>query len=188
MLRSEAILAFRRWLVRRRRRCHAFALQLRFDFHRRIQRWRKHLPPGIIRAILIILAVPLSLLPFFQFFRGTPHQLAAIKELEESVSEELLDEDSDWYQAWKASGYDQEIYMPTSSSSTTKLELATASVFKCGSHGGGVLQKVETDDEYNKVRAEFGDTTSVEAQLQALRSLGLQAEFRKDGDADTWWS
>ena len=40
------------------------------------------------------------------------------------------------------------------------------------------------DDEYNKIRAKYGDTTSVEAQLAALRSLGLQAEFRKDGDAD----
>ena len=29
-----------------------------------------------------------------------------------------------------------------------------------------------------------GDTTSVEAQIAALESLGLKAEFRKDGDAD----
>ncbi len=45
-------------------------------------------------------------------------------------------------------------------------------------------KKVETDDEYNEIRAKHGDTTSVEAQLAALRSLGLKAEFRKDGDAD----
>ena len=45
-------------------------------------------------------------------------------------------------------------------------------------------KKVRTDDEYNKIRAKFGDTTSVEAQLAALRSLGLQAEFRKDGNAE----
>jgi hypothetical protein len=45
-------------------------------------------------------------------------------------------------------------------------------------------KKVRTDDEYNKVRAKYGDTTSVEAQIAALESLGLKAEFRKDGDAD----
>ena len=45
-------------------------------------------------------------------------------------------------------------------------------------------KKVKTDDEYNKIRSKYGDTTSVEAQLAALRSLGLEAEFRKDGDAD----
>ena len=37
--------------------------------------------------------------------------------------------------------------------------------------------KVASDDEYNKVRAKFGDTTDSQAQLAALRSLGLQARF-----------
>ena len=37
--------------------------------------------------------------------------------------------------------------------------------------------KVKNDDEYNKVRARYGDTTSAEAQLSALRSLGLVANF-----------
>ena len=45
-------------------------------------------------------------------------------------------------------------------------------------------RRVKSDDEYNKIRAKFGDTTSVEAQLAALRSLGLEAEFRKDGNAE----
>ena len=35
---------------------------------------------------------------------------------------------------------------------------------------------------YNKIRERFGDTTSIEAQVRALRSLGLHAEFRQDGD------
>ena len=50
----------------------------------------------------------LSLLPFFHWFRGTPHQLAAIKELEERMPEDLLaEEDNAWFDAWKASGIDQ---------------------------------------------------------------------------------
>ena len=37
--------------------------------------------------------------------------------------------------------------------------------------------KVESDDEYNKIRAKYGDTTDSQSQLSALRSLGLQARF-----------
>ncbi len=41
--------------------------------------------------------------------------------------------------------------------------------------------KVSSDDAYNKIRARYGDTTDVGAQLEALRSLGLDARFRTDG-------
>jgi len=41
--------------------------------------------------------------------------------------------------------------------------------------------KIENDDAYNKVRARFGDTTDTGAQLQALRSLGLTANFFQNG-------
>lgn len=41
--------------------------------------------------------------------------------------------------------------------------------------------KVTSDDAYNNVRARFGDTTSAEAQLAALRSLGLKANFYTNG-------
>jgi hypothetical protein len=33
--------------------------------------------------------------------------------------------------------------------------------------------KVKSDDEYNKVRAKYGDTTDAQAQVLALRALGL---------------
>jgi hypothetical protein len=185
-LKNEVVRVFRSRLVCCRRRGHAFALQFNFDFYRRLQRWRKQLPPGIIRAILISLAVPLSLLPFFQFFRGTPHQLAAIKELEKSLPPKLLEEDdADWFQAWKESGFDQQVFMPY----FKQLDNKTGTGYReCFSSAAAMVaafyKKVRTDDEYNEIRAKFGDSTSVEAQLAALRSLGLEAEFRKDGDND----
>ena len=37
--------------------------------------------------------------------------------------------------------------------------------------------KVKSDDEYNAIRSKFGDTTDSQANLAALRSLGLQARF-----------
>ena len=140
---------------------------------------------GIIQVTLLLGAMGLALLPFFQFFRGTPHQLAAIKQLEESMPAELLEEhEADWFQAWKESGYDQQIFMPYFRQLDNETGTDTRVLQFSGCDGGSVLQEVRTDDEYNRIRAKYGDTTSVEAQLAALRSLGLQAEFRKDGDAD----
>lgn len=37
--------------------------------------------------------------------------------------------------------------------------------------------KVKTDDEYNKLRAQYGDTTEAAAQVMTLQSLGLKAQF-----------
>jgi len=37
--------------------------------------------------------------------------------------------------------------------------------------------KVKTDDEYNKIRAQYGDTTEAGAQVKTLQSLGLKAQF-----------
>ena len=43
--------------------------------------------------------------------------------------------------------------------------------------------KVKNDDEYNKIRSRFGDTANKDAQLAALRSLGLNAKFVTNGNA-----
>jgi hypothetical protein len=45
--------------------------------------------------------------------------------------------------------------------------------------------KVKNDDEYNKVRAKYGDSTDAQAQIHALRSLGLNANFISN--ATTAW-
>lgn len=43
--------------------------------------------------------------------------------------------------------------------------------------------KVKNDDAYNIIRSKFGDTTSSDAQIQALRHLGLNARFITNGNA-----
>ncbi|MEB3317364.1 MAG: C39 family peptidase [Cyanobacteriota bacterium] len=45
--------------------------------------------------------------------------------------------------------------------------------------------KEANEDDYNALRGSYGDSTSAEAQLAALRHLGLQAEFRTDGTLQT---
>ncbi len=127
--------------------------------------------------------IVLSLLPFFQFFKkGDPHQLAAIAELEKSIDQDLLDDESEWFEMWKTSGIHQEVYgvpyhnqllSPTGYGARECFD-AAASMVVAFHHG------VRSQDAYRQVRRKFGDTTEVHAQVSALRSLGLDAEFRKN--------
>ena len=132
-----------------------------------------------------VVIVVLSLLPFFHWFRGTPHQLAAIKELEDSLPKGLLDDDAAWVDAWKASGIDQQVYTPYFS----QLDNASGEGYReCFSSAAAMVaafyRKVETDDEYNYVRQGFGDSAVIGAQIETLKTLGLNVEFRIDGDAE----
>lgn len=124
----------------------------------------------------------LTLLPFFTHFRATPHQLAAIKELEDALPEELLREDAAWFEAWKASGIAQQTHVPY----FHQLDNIGNGYRQCFSSSAAMVAafygKVKTDDQYNRIRERFGDTTSIEAQVSALKSLNLHAEFRQDGD------
>jgi len=43
--------------------------------------------------------------------------------------------------------------------------------------------KVKSDDEYNRIRKNFGDTTDSMAQLKTLKHLGLTAKFINNGNA-----
>tara|TARA_R100000951_G_scaffold50954_1_gene43068 strand:- start:845 stop:1549 length:705 start_codon:yes stop_codon:yes gene_type:complete len=127
----------------------------------------------------------LTLLPFFSHFRGTPHQLAAIKELEDALPEELLRDDAAWFEAWKASGIAQQVVVPYFHQLDNK---SGQGYRECFSSSAAMVAafygKVKTDDQYNKIRKKFGNTTSIEAQVSALKSLGLHAEFRQDGNED----
>ena len=104
------------------------------------RRFVRHHP--VLTLLLLAMGLVLSL-PFFQFFRGTPHQLAAIKQLEESMPASLLEEhEADWFQAWKESGYDQQIYMPYFRQWDNKTGTGYRECFQLSrGHGGGVLQE-----------------------------------------------
>ena len=124
----------------------------------------------------------LALLPFFEFFRGTPHQAAAVKELEDALPQELLAEDAAWFEAWKASGIAQQAVVPY----IHQLDFKYKGYRRCLDASAAMLAlmygKVSSAEEYGKVRQRFGDTTDVGAQIFALRELGLHAEFRNDAD------
>ena len=124
----------------------------------------------------------LALLPFFEYFRGTPHQAAAVKELEDALPQELLAEDAAWFEAWKASGIAQRAVVPY----VHQLDFQYKGHRRCLDASAAMVAllygKVKTAEEYGEVRKRFGDTTDVKAQVRTVRELGLHAEFRNDAD------
>jgi hypothetical protein len=124
----------------------------------------------------------LALLPFFEYFRGTPHQAAAVKELEDALPQELLAEDAAWFEAWKVSGIAQRAVVPY----VHQLDFQYKGHRRCLDASAAMVAllygKVKTAEEYGEVRKRFGDTTDVRAQVRTLRELGLHAEFRNDAD------
>ena len=139
----------------------------------------------MIGLALLLLAMALSLLPFFNFFRGTPHQLAAVKQLEESLPPNLLDEDAEWFESWKESGIEQQLWAPYYHQLDNE---SGYGVRECFSSSAAMVasfyNRIDSDDNYNKIRKTLGDTTSVNAQVTTLRVLGLDVDFTKSANSD----
>ena len=118
----------------------------------------------------------------------TPHQLAALGRLDELLSDEQRREFTD---LWRAQGSPA---APLPGNGPTLLNVpyfsqndnASGEGYReCASSSAAMVAafwgKVATDDAFNTIRDRFGDTTSIDAQVAALRSLGLDARFRTDG-------
>jgi len=125
----------------------------------------------------------LSLLPFFQHFRDdSPYHLAGVAALQEAMPAELLQEDSEWFEAWRAAGIDQEVFVPY----FQQLDNGYEGWRECFASSAAMLAAsaglVSSDNEYIYHLAQYGDTTSVDAQLQTLKSLGLDAVFTQKGN------
>ncbi len=138
---------------------------------------------GFVQLILLSSIMSLSLLPFFKWFRGTPHQMAAIKELEDSLLDRsLLNEEAEWFQTWKTTGRSEQVYgVPYYS----QLDSPTGYGYReCFDSAAAMIaafhRVVDSQDEYRHVRRKYGDTTEVHSQVSALRALGLEAEFSQN--------
>jgi uncharacterized protein YvpB len=129
-----------------------------------------------------VAAMALALQPFFEFFRGTPHQLAAIKELEDSMPANLLQEDSAWFEAWKQSGITQRLAVPY----FHQLDHGPQGYRMCFTTSAAMVAAffgvVNTQQEYSQVREQYGDTIYAKPHVEALQKLGLKAEFRNNAD------
>ena len=125
---------------------------------------------------------PIRLSGAAKYYTEESHQLAAWNWLQEQLTEADLEEFAELYRAAPASKPSNPLVVPyfsqrDNASGQGNRECFSSSCAMVAAYYG----KVKSDDEYNVIRARFGDTTNADAQVKALQSLGLKASFITDG-------
>lgn len=128
----------------------------------------------------------------WEYYRNEPQQVSAIWMLYDYIKQAdpaLLSESAEW-----ATRYSEKLpalpaINPMPVPYFSQLDNASGTGYReCFSSSCAMVAayygKVNTDDEYNRIRAKYGDTTSADAQIRALRELGLTATFHTNGNPD----
>ena len=123
----------------------------------------------------------------FKYYKqGLPYQIAAVQLLEEQLMKtapELMSKDNEWFKIWSQAGK-QKFPILSVPYEWQRDNKSGAGSRECFSSSAAMVAKfygkVGSDDEYNGIRARYGDTTDSSAQLKALQHLGLKAEFRQN--------
>jgi hypothetical protein len=120
-----------------------------------------------------------------KYDQGLPHQLAAWNALQETLTAKQVNDFAELYRAApaaKQSLADRLLSVKWQSQLDNK---SGTGYRECFSSSCAMLamywNKVANDDAYNAIRSKYGDSTDAQAQLLALRSLGLKANFHTDG-------
>jgi hypothetical protein len=140
---------------------------------------------------------PITLQQLFRYYRELPHQIAALVMLEEDIKTNgyavAMRRDRPWFTVWSQDGKQPDLPKPPQTAIKLNVpwfnqnDNTTGTGYReCFSSSCAMLaffngKKVLSDDAYNQIRSKFGDSTDAQAQLRALRSLGLLADFRTDG-------
>ncbi len=132
---------------------------------------------------------PLDWLELWNDWRHTPQQQKAVEQFRRDLLElapNLLEAEATWQQAYRAMPSPAHPNPLPVAWENQNNNLSGMGYRECFSSSCAMLAryhgKVRNDDEYNEIRARYGDTTSSQAQLTALRSLGLNAYFRTDSN------
>jgi hypothetical protein len=128
-------------------------------------------------------------LQFWENYKGLEHQIRAISKLGKQIKQAdpgLLSESADWVNDWREPQPAALVRNPLNVRWQSQLDNKSGQGYReCFSSSCAMLAmywgKVVGDDAYNAVRQKYGDTTSAEVQLAALRSLGLRADFHTNG-------
>ena len=125
---------------------------------------------------------------FFKYYNGEEHQQHAVELLYDDLKKKTKENDAVWIETYRTP------YAPTEDSDTTAFsnpldvtyqsqnDNASGTGYReCFSSSCAMVAmyygKIANDDAYNIHRAKFGDSTDAQAQVRALRALGLEANF-----------
>ena len=123
-----------------------------------------------------------NLLNAAKYYKQLPHQNEAWKALEARLPKHVVEE---FMQAYRNAPKPTERPLPVpyeyqndNASGTGYRECFSSSCAMLAKYAG----KVRSDDHYNTIRSQFGDTTDAQAQLRTLHHLGLkEAKFGTGG-------
>lgn len=135
-----------------------------------------------------------DLIPFFENWKGLPHQRAAVQQFWELTPASLKAKDASWYETWKADGKQEEprtLSNPLQVRYFSQRDSATEHALRmCFSSScamlletlkPGTLAGPNGDDTYLGRVLRYGDTTDAGSQLKALASYGVTAKFVQNG-------
>jgi hypothetical protein len=128
-------------------------------------------------------------LDFWKNYEGAEHQMAAVIKLGKQIKQAdpcLLTDSADWVADYRKPQGAALVRNPLNVKWQSQLDNKSGTGYReCFSSSCAMLAmfwgKVPNDDAYNAIRAKHGDTTDAQAQLAALRSLGLKADFATNG-------
>lgn len=150
------------------------------------------------------MAGTVRLLDFFKHFKGEPHQMAAVEQLQAAMPQSLLQADTPWVETFRAAPKAKDPLIPPKQQSGALLKVpyfsqrdstvAGQASRMCFSSScamllaylkPGAISGAAADDQYLKRVLTFGDTTDAGAQLKALASYGIKARFVQNASFDT---
>ena len=132
---------------------------------------------------------------FFKYYKGEEQQIRGVDELYLGIDTDMLTDSADWIKEYRGQNVKPEpvpeledgrlLKVPYQSqldneSGTGYRECFSSSCAMVAMYYG----KVVDDDEYNLIRAKYGDSTDAAAQVAALKELGLEAKFITNGTTD----
>jgi hypothetical protein len=139
-----------------------------------------------------------DIVPFFENWKGLPHQRAAVQQFWEVVPASLKAKDASWYETWKGAGKQEtprtltnplQVPYYSQRDSTTEHALRMCFSSSCAmlleTLKPGTLKGPNGDDAYLGRVLRYGDTTDAMAQVKALQSFGVQASMIRNGDWET---
>lgn len=131
-----------------------------------------------------------DIIPFFDNWKGLPHQIAGARQFWEAVPVSLKRRDASWYEIWKAAGKQEQPRTKTNPlqvryfsqrDSSTEHALRMCFSSSCAmlleTLKPGTLVGPNGDDTYLGRVLRYGDTTDAQAQIKALQSFGVTASL-----------
>lgn len=131
-----------------------------------------------------------DIIPFFEHWKGLPHQIAGARQLWDAVPAHLKKRDATWYETWKAAGKQEQPrgktnplqvrYFSQRDSSTEhalRMCFSSSCAMLLETLKPGTLMGPNGDDAYLGRVLRYGDTTEATSQIKALQSYGVEAHM-----------